>query len=157
MELMKNGHLTEQSLDMFKDCRLSDEQLIALADHIACCELCAGRLASAAEHSPHYGEAPAGIGSIVAHKIEDERAQKQRQFRNYCLKVAGCAAAALILVFGGFLRWPSLPQPNRDPKAAPTPQYQLAAPAPQPTDPGEQQTLLGPLGDYFTNIFGSKE
>jgi len=97
----KEGHLTEETLQVLKFDILQDEELIFVLEHISECQKCAGEFAdNFKEHE--LAEAPLGFQEKVQIKIKSKK-QSKMQFSFYCVKVAVAASIALMVVFSNGL------------------------------------------------------
>lgn len=97
----KEGHLTEEILNVLKFDILQDEELISVLTHISDCQKCAGSFADSFTDD-ELAEAPLGFEEQVQIKIKGKK-QSNIQFSFYCVKVAVAASIALMMVFSNGL------------------------------------------------------
>lgn len=97
----KEGHLTEETLNILKFDILQNEELIFVLEHISNCQKCAGAFADNFKDD-ELAEAPLGFQEKVQIKTKSKKESKI-QFSFYCVKVAVAASIALMVVFSNGL------------------------------------------------------
>jgi hypothetical protein len=157
MKLIENGHITETAFKAFAGGLLDKEQSLQFAEHVSVCDECTARMIQAMELCAL--KAPKGFTEAVSLKLESNLAQKQREFRLYCTRIAACIAAVIGISAAGIIYMPAFAADYQAPPPTVT-----EAPAPnaiQAPPPAEQDKLWDRVGTTLSNIadciFNSEE
>ena len=157
MKLMEKGHITETAFKAFAGGLLGQEQSLEFAEHVSGCDECTARMIQAMEQCEI--KAPKGFAEAVSLKLESNLAQKRREFRLYCSRIAACIVAAIGISVAGIIYMPAFAADYQAP-----PPTLSEAPAPeklQAPPPAEQGRLWDRVGTTLSNIadfiFNSEE
>ena len=82
---------------------MQENELIAFADHLLCCEHCNAALAESFEGDSDGLLPPCGFSESVLRKA---RANNRSAFYKYCVKVSAAACFALVILFSGAFQIP---------------------------------------------------
>ncbi len=104
---LPDGHVSEPALGAFAVGELEREEMLAVAEHVAACEACAGRLARCVE-AGGTADPPAGFEEEVRRRLPRRRSRAELFL--YSARVAIAACAALFLISSGALRSLAGPQ-----------------------------------------------
>lgn len=112
MDIQKRRHLSDQELDLYFGHKLTASQEQEILEHVAQCDYCAGRFASALPEREILTPPPDLSRRILAAADARPitRRRQQREFFYYTAKVVLSMAMALFLLIGGpLLKAPVLP------------------------------------------------
>lgn len=107
---LPDGHVSEPALGAFAAGELKREEMLAVSEHIAVCEACAGRFAQCVE-AGGTADPPAGFEEEVRRRLPRRRSRAELFL--YSARVAVAACAALFLISSGALRSLAGPQNSR--------------------------------------------
>lgn len=145
--LFKNGHVTDSALRVLFDGLLDDDQSLDIAQHVASCGACAGRMAALAEQSA--AEPPRGMTELVLESIERDRERRQREFRRFALRVAACVAVIVGLLVTGIF-YPGGYKPSTP---APPDKIDVEAPVPVTVKtPDEESSIINDIGKFLKDL-----
>lgn len=91
------GHLSVECIEVFKEGKLKNDELIIAAEHIGTCEKCAKVLAESFKQE-ELVEAPEGFEEEVINKIK-KKGENNMHLVYYAIKVTLAACIALAIVF----------------------------------------------------------
>ena len=157
MKLIENGHISDLGFEAFAGGLLDEEQSIEFAGHISGCAECAAKMIEAVE--PCLQKAPRGFTEAVSLKLESKLAQRRREFRLYCARIAACIAAVIGISAAGIIYMPAF---AADYEAPPPTITEIPAPVVvQVPAPGEEEKLwdrvTAAFSDIADKIFNSEE
>lgn len=146
--LFDNGHVTDAAFLALFGGQLDDGASLDVAQHIAQCESCAGRMVVFAEQCA--AKPPRGMTEVVLEKLGSAAVKKKREFYRFCIRVAACVAVTVGLLVTGIIYLPDAPRTRTPvpPALTPAPE-QAAVVAPVP---GEQGTILDTIGNFFKDL-----
>lgn len=94
-------HFSKDTIYKFKNMLLEEEQLLAVAQHMASCEKCANAIANSFDKEELL-EVPLGFEEEIKKKIKS-KSERKREFIFYSARVAIAASIALVIVFSNVL------------------------------------------------------